>query len=567
MRFRHVAVAALLCWAATVASAQPATGSIDLRAGPGIAVWLDGAFAGITDGARGGLLLGQVPAGARRLEMDDGAARWEVAVEVASDAVAAVVLPGARDGAVPTGGGLAPTFVSVANVRLLPLEAGVRAVALDVGWPEGWFGAERPSYVEAADAWDAAWLFVKFRVADGPWRHGTLRGADAPTGALAAAPAGVAIDVPADGKGAFVRRDAPGAGAFVARDLRLAWDAAADGVATEEVEVAVHAVEMVFVPEGPFVVGSGGAEEGAFRLGAGREPFPIAAQGPIPLGGGNDQLNWTPGTAAGVPAGRTHPDFPTGYAAFYVMRHQISLGQYVNFLNALTPAQADARRLVGATAHYDVGRDASGGFTTRLPHVAASLLSWADGAAFADWAGLRPLTELEYEKAARGPRAPVAGEFAWGSTRIVGPFGLADAGTLLERPIPTIANANYLDHPRVRGPVRVGSFAAAGKSREQAGAGYTGALELSGNLWERVVTVGNAEGRAFTGAHGDGELDGAGDADAPSWPDASAAGAGFRGGDWVSPEPVLRASDRAYAAYTRAYRHTLFGWRGARSAP
>jgi len=562
MRFRHVAVAALLGWAATVASAQPSTGTIELRAGPGIAVWLDGAFVGITDGARGGLLLPQVPVGARRLGLDDGAARWEVGVEVATDAVAALALPNAPDGVPLAGGGPAPTFVSVANVRLQPLEAGARAVAVDVGWPDGWFGSERPSYVEAEDAWDAAWLFVKFRVDDGPWRHATLR-RDGAT-----APAGVAIDVPADGMGAFVRRDAPGWGTFVARDLRLLWDAAADGAAaTAAVEVAVHAVAMAFVPDGPFVVGTGGAEEGAFRLGAGREPFPIAAQGPIPLGGGNDQLNWTPGTATGVPAGRTHPDFPTGYAAFYVMRHQIALGQYVNFLNALTPAQADARRLVGATAHYDLGRDASGRFTTRLPHVAASLLSWADGAAFADWAGLRPLTELEYEKAARGPRAPVAGEFAWGSTRIVAPFGLADAGTPLERPIPTIANANYLDHPRVRGPVRVGSFAAAGKSREQAGAGFYGALELSGNLWERVVTVGNAEGRAFTGAHGDGELDGAGDADAPSWPDASAAGAGFRGGDWVSREPMLRVSDRAYAAYTRGYRHTLFGWRGARSAP
>jgi len=63
------------------------------------------------------------------------------------------------------------------------------------------------------------------------------------------------------------------------------------------------------------------------------------------------------------------------------------------------------------------------------------------------------------------------------------------------------------------------------------------------------------------------DLDGVGDADAPSWPGALAQGAGFRGGDGVSRDPVLRLSDRAYAAYARAYRTTLFGWRGVRTAP
>ena len=37
---------------------------------------------------------------------------------------------------------------------------------------------------------------------------------------------------------------------------------------------------------------------------------------------------------------------------------------------------------------------------------------------YLDWAGLRPMTELEYEKICRGPSAPVAGEYAWGSTTI-----------------------------------------------------------------------------------------------------------------------------------------------------
>lgn len=46
--------------------------------------------------------------------------------------------------------------------------------------------------------------------------------------------------------------------------------------------------------------------------------------------------------------------------------------------------------------------------------VSANDLSWMDGAVLADWAALRPFTELEFEKAARGPVVPVADEFAWG---------------------------------------------------------------------------------------------------------------------------------------------------------
>ena len=42
-----------------------------------------------------------------------------------------------------------------------------------------------------------------------------------------------------------------------------------------------------------------------------------------------------------------------------------------------------------------------------------------DLVAYLDWAALRPMTELEYEKIARGSaEAIVPGEYAWGSTSI-----------------------------------------------------------------------------------------------------------------------------------------------------
>ena len=42
-------------------------------------------------------------------------------------------------------------------------------------------------------------------------------------------------------------------------------------------------------------------------------------------------------------------------------------------------------------------------------------VSFTDGLAYSDWAALRPITELEYEKAARGPSEPIPAEFVWGT--------------------------------------------------------------------------------------------------------------------------------------------------------
>ena len=48
------------------------------------------------------------------------------------------------------------------------------------------------------------------------------------------------------------------------------------------------------------------------------------------------------------------------------------------------------------------------------------------------------MTELEYEKAARGPVYPLAGEYAWGSTRVVsalvggGPLGQSQSFFFLD---------------------------------------------------------------------------------------------------------------------------------------
>ena len=464
-----------------------------------------------------------------------------------------------------TGGGAdfepAPSYISISNVSLGAASGGTRPVSFDISWDESWRGPDRPTWVEAPDNWDAAWVFVKYRVSGGPWQHATLAG----SGHLV--PSGAVVEVPSDRVGAFVYRSSSGYGTFTANGVGLQWDYVADGVsAGASVEVRPFGIEMVYVPQGAFSVGSGGENTGEFRAGGtANMPFVVSSQASIALGDGSGQLMWTATTSSGSPSGTTSASFPTGYGAFYVMKYQITQKQYVDFLNTLTQAQADARKYTGSDFRFAITGDSVGSYATSLPFVALNYASWWDGVAFADWAGLRPMTELEFEKVARGPLGPVANEYAWGSTSITQATGLANAGTITETPTPTGANANYWsDGNPISGPVRVGSFAAPGRSRQDAGAGYYGALELSGNLWERPVTVGSVDGREFAGTHGDGVLDAGGNANVSSWPGNT--GHGLRGGRWSVSESSLRVSNRHGAAGMGASGFSL-GWRGARSAP
>lgn len=94
-------------------------------------------------------------------------------------------------------------------------------------------------------------------------------------------------------------------------------------------------------------------------------------------------------------------------------------------------------------------------------------------------------------------------------------------------------------------------------------------MDLSGNLWDLCITVGNSTGRAFVGSkHGDGSLTASGNHSVSSWPDTSAVGTGYRGGNWLSGlDDDLRISWRGRAAVTRTNRGTYYGGRGVRTAP
>ena len=291
--------------------------------------------------------------------------------------------------------------------------------------------------------------------------------------------------------------------------------------------------------------------------------------------------------------------FPKGQRAFYCMKSEISQQQFVNFLNTLTRTQQAARVASTLTAgttsvtnryvmsntstmsnrngircdatihtsnpitfYCDFNGNGTGGEAGDGLGIACNFLSWADGAAYMDWAGLRPMTELEFEKAARGSRANAISEYAWGSNSATAAATLSNSGANNE----TVSTGNAIyGGSAIGGPLRTGAFAKSGTGRVAAGGSLYGILDLSGNVEERVVNIGSTAGRTYTGVHGNGALSAAGEADASNWPASTGAGAGFRGGAWNTFLARLRTSDRMRANVVDATRAAGYGFRGVRT--
>ncbi len=464
--------------------------------------------------------------------------------------------------------------ISISNLALTGKNTGSQytMVQFDISWENSWRSSSAPYN------WDAAWVLVKYRVAGGAWQHAWLNdvGHTAPSGSIidvGLLTPGTTFNATTNpGLGAFICRSASGSGTFSKTGVQLRWNYGANGVADNAVvDIRVFAIEMVYVTQGAFTVGSGGTESGSFTNGSWASgatiPLSIASENALTVANSAGNLWYiSTSTLIGDRLGPIPDAFPKGFNAFYSMKYSISQQQYVDFLNTLTQTQATARKFSGSSYRYAITGSAVGSYATTNPYVACNYLSWNDGTAYADWAGLRPMSELEFEKACRGTAAPVANEYAWGSTSISSATGITNAGLISETAANAGANACYI--AGTVGPLRVGAFATGTTTRAQAGASYWGILELCGNLFEPEVTIGNANGRAFTGLHGNGSLTSNGEHDVTNWPAGSTAlGSGQRDGAFDNFSSMLRISDRMNASNTSTSRASGNGFRAVRTMP
>ncbi|MGE0269225.1 MAG: formylglycine-generating enzyme family protein [Candidatus Omnitrophota bacterium] len=420
----------------------------------------------------------------------------------------------------------------------------------------------------------------------------------------------IEIYVPGDRSGAFVRLNNYMVSPSVSSEkVTLEIDYQGCGFTeNDSVFLTVTALEMVYIPKGAFYAGDYMVSAAALHEGSSdSDPWFISHETGISVS--NPTVNGYRYISAGNPAedatgsSFTVPaEFPKGYNGFYMMKYEITEGQWVEFVNSLPSANARARHDLTDNTHKNtdtvIARNTiscSGtplSCTTQRPHRPVGYLSWMDLTAFLDWHALRPMTELEFEKGARGPVLAKENEFAWGSTLILPAQALTagdENGT--EQSLTAGANANFNDSAFTggdapngpeysRGPLRSGIFATTASDRESSGASYYGVMDLSGNLRERVVTVGNAAGRSFAGSHGDGILSTKsgfeGNANQADWPGidsqidrgvTGAAGSGFRGGGFTDllPGERLKVSDRSEAAHSDINSYKDAGGRGVRT--
>ena len=181
------------------------------------------------------------------------------------------------------------------------------------------------------------------------------------------------------------------------------------------------------------------------------------------------------------------------------------------------------------------------------------MLSWDDTTAYLSWAALRPMTEMEFEKAARGTQKAGTNKrtYPWGNTAPSTNTGAVDGGTH------TLYYANYNNTAGAK-PILVGWYLSQGyapSATEATGASPYGIADLAGNVWEHLINC----AWATVPTNGNGTI-----TPPASWPTA-AAGKGLRGGFWVSTATGLRVSDRLNAGWTSTGRSDSVGFRPART--
>lgn len=489
------------------------------------------------------------------------------------------------------------------NVAISNVSVSSNAVSFNLSWENSWNSTDNVDTLYPNN-WDAVWLFVKVQSnATNLWSHQSLAtSGHTVTGGGAA----LTIETQPDSVGVFIRRTSAGHGNISNATVSLALGSLPSGTSFN---FRVFGVEMVHIPAGDYYVGDGSTStNGAYF----------------------NQVLITNSTTLGASTLFTgSPAIPATYPkaqqSFYAMKYEITQEQYADFLNTLTyDQQANFFEIApnaarGATVFGTPS--SSGGNMSRwfiqidtpgvnnikpavvgvnydnidpfndLPdglNVAQSNLSTARFLAYLDWSGLRPMTELEYEKIARGTRLngnaviPVQGEYAWGSTDINNYYytNMTDKDYPNERFVGTVVNGRTnvyhtltATHVNMK-PNRVGAFAEGATGRAASGAGFFGNMDLTGNVYELVVSI-YPNAVTYTGMTGDGNLDINGWADQANWPASGTAGAyGIRGGGYNNSTTTgaaawntgSRLSSRAWmsAAYTNTGNPVSIGGRGVR---
>lgn len=381
----------------------------------------------------------------------------------------------------------------------------------DISWENSWRDQIN---------WDAAWIFVKYKDANGIWKHALLNN----TGFNNGTGSGNTIQVASDKVGAWMYRSAQGNGSFKVTSMQLQWNYGLNGLTdVTGLEVRVYATEMVYVPEGEFNIASSYINFAIDTITNGNIGILrayIYANGynsPVINTRITPKLTYNEGADLSNPYDKplnqisfrikgdlgidTSLDgkidittYPTGFKSFYCYKYEMSEQQFTDFMNTLTSTQLTGLGTPEVQSIYLQ----NGQYFSSTPNKAMAGGNSKFLLSYADWSGLRPMTILEFNKASYGPLQPVffprnATYPAWGSNAI--PDDVYNSLTNKIQDVGYYASKSNYD-------------------RTTSGASYYGILDLTGNTMEPVVQLTRYN---FKNLNGDGIISANGSADIPEW--------------------------------------------------
>jgi formylglycine-generating enzyme required for sulfatase activity len=496
---------------------------------------------------------------------------------------------------------------------------GNETITFDLSWKNSW----RTSITQPYN-YDGIWIFVKVREctqknlgSPSGFTHAWLSTNVGDHSATNSVPGGESLTVEVGttditgtprGMGIFIyQTDDVTEAKDISTTVTLRWDKATQAGEMAEIDIAdnydvqVFGIEMVNIPQGDFYLGDG-ASSNCFRDGS-LNPYQVTSESSFTVSGTNNR-DINPAT------GNVNANFPKGWDVFWIMKYEITQQQYAEFLNTLTPVQAQERttddiftmndRVYVMSDNGNViyrqaivldpqGDKRTDRFYVNLDNdniynetedglgISCNYLSLRDVFAYLDWAALRPLTEFEYEKSCRGSIYPQLNEYAWGSVGITEIQGIVNSGMSNERAI--ASGVGLCNHggggAGASGPMRVGFAATSTTNRAEAGCSYYGVLDLTGNVMEPYISIYNdvTITNTFNGSPGDGELSSDGYHNVATWPvhtgDADFGTALVKGGSWAQAAGYNHVSRRDEEEYYDndnyvSNRQAYIGGRGGR---
>jgi len=443
---------------------------------------------------------------------------------------------------------------------ILYIEGNVAYTIFNMSWENAWKNEKNN---------DAIWLFFKLLPEEGGYRHIQVTNEGHSIVSIFSDGLDLNFEVPSDGTGLFLFPKNSFRGKVEAT-IKVRLDPTSfENANTRGSSFMALGVEMVHIPKGGFQLGD--PDTKALDFGSFYKPDKKGnAAGLVSVNSEKQQLEVSETGDMyyrvssegyeGDQKGTIPPTYPKGVASFYIMKYEPTEGLYSVFLNSLNQDQITGRLIFkepdyyaqGGTVTYENSR-----YHSKYPNKPCMFMGWDDAMAYADWAGLRPMTELEYTKAVRGTAQPIAGEFPWGSQNKEKMQRFPDSNGVLTM-------LNGWDESQLNED-----------NKRYFGASFYWVMDMAGSLWERVVTVGHPKGRGYRGSHGDGSLRPNGNATNADWPiaDEASGGIGFRGGGFYGYDreyhefnPFSPIAYRPYGGWQGGMRNNSYGARFVRSS-